>query len=151
MPSLKAIVWELYFKFLVLFPVSVTKNVTINEIICIAEYASGIRFPDCSKLAINRKSCKDVTISRHDNIVKFFWRFFVSLVMFNYWSKFHVNIITGSGVMIIFIYKGLGRNPEIGNTPIWVLHNIWRLGQARDAKFGTNVSKNTRPEIRVKR
>ena len=31
--------------------------------------------------------------------------------------KFHVNIITSSGVMTIFFSKGLTRNPEIGNTP----------------------------------
>ena len=43
---------------------------------------------------------------------------FVSLAKFSYWSKFHVNIITGSGVMTIFFYKGLSRNAEIGNTPV---------------------------------
>ena len=31
------------------------------------------------------------------------------------------------------------RNPKIGNTPILVLSNIWRLGRVRNAKFGTNV------------
>lgn len=31
-------------------------------------------------------------------------------------------------------------NLEIGNTPAWVLPNIWRLGQVRDTKLGTNVS-----------
>ena len=40
----------------------------------------------------------------------------------------------------IFFYKGLTRNPEIGNTPVWALPNIWRLGQVMDTKFGTNVS-----------
>ena len=30
--------------------------------------------------------------------------------------------------------------PEIANTPIWVLPNIWRLRRVRDTKFGTNVS-----------
>ena len=64
----------------------------------------------------------------------FFWRCFVSLVKFSYWSKFHVNIITGSGIMTIFFYKALIRNPEIGNTP------GWRLGRVRDTKFGTNFS-----------
>ena len=59
----------------------------------------------------------------------FFWRCRVSLVKFSYWSKFHVNIMTGSRVMIIFVYKGLTKNPEIGNTPVWVLLNIWRLGE----------------------
>ena len=72
--------------------------------------------------------------------VKFIWRFYVFLVKSSYWSKFHVNIITGSGVMIIFIYKGFTRNPDIGNTRVWVLPNIRRLGQFRDTKFGTNVS-----------
>ena len=40
------------------------------------------------------------------------------LVKFSYWSKFHVNIMTGSGVMAIFVYKGLTRNPEIGKAPV---------------------------------
>ena len=47
--------------------------------------------------------------------------------------------MTGCGVMTIFVYKGLTRNPEIGNTPVWVLSKIWRLGQDRDNKFGMNV------------
>ena len=64
----------------------------------------------------------------------------VSLVKFSYWSEVHVNIITGSGVMTIIVYKGLIKNPKIGNTPGWGLPNIWRLGQVRDTKFGTNVS-----------
>ena len=101
---------------------------------------SGIRLPDCSKLAKNPKNDNDVTIFRHDVNVKFFWRCFVSLVKFSYWSKFHVNIITGSGIMTIFFYKGLTRNPEIGNTPVRVLPNIWRLGRVMDTKFRMNVS-----------
>ena len=76
---------------------------------------SGIRPPDCFKLVKNPKNDNDVTISRHYVIVKIFWRGFVSLVKFSYWSKFHVNIITGFGIMAIFFYKGLTRNPEIGN------------------------------------
>ena len=71
---------------------------------------------------------------------KFFWYCFVSLVRFSYWSKFHVNIITGSGVMTIFFCRRLTRNLAIGNTPIWVLPNIWRLRWVRNTKFDTNVS-----------
>ena len=71
---------------------------------------------------------------------QFFWRCRVFLVKFSYWSKFHVNMITGSRVMTIFVYKELTRNPEIGNTPVWVLINIWRLWPVRDTKFLTNVS-----------
>ena len=96
-------------------------------------------FPDCFKLAINWKNDNDITICRYDVIVKFFWCCFVSLVKFSYWSKFHVNIITGSGVMTIFIDKELTRNPEIRNIFVWVLPNIGRLGQVRDTKFGMNV------------
>ena len=35
---------------------------------------------------------------------------FVSLVKFNYWSKFHLNIITGSGIWAIYFYNELTRN-----------------------------------------
>ena len=41
--------------------------------------------------------------------------------------------------MTIFFYKGLTRNPEIENTPICVVPNIWRLVQVRDTKCGMNV------------
>ena len=42
--------------------------------------------------------------------------------------------------MTIYFYQGVTRNTEIGNTPVWVLPNIWTLGQARDTKRGTDVS-----------
>ena len=47
----------------------------------------------------------------------------VSLVTFSYWSKFHINIITGSGV------------PEIGNTLVWAMPNIWRLEWGKIPNF----------------
>ena len=65
---------------------------------------------------------------------------FFDITMFSQWSKFHVNIKTGSGVMTIFVYKGLIRNLKIINTLVWVLPKIWRLGQFRDTKFGVPVS-----------
>ena len=101
---------------------------------------SRIRPPDCSKLAKNPKNNNNVKIFRHDVNFKFFWLWFLSLVNFSYWSKFHVNVITSFGIMTIFIYKGLTRNPEMGNTPVWVLPSIYRLGQIMDTKFATNVS-----------
>ena len=64
----------------------------------------------------------------------------VFLVKFSYRSKVHVNVITGSGFMTIFVCKGLTKNPEIGNTFVWVLSNIWRKERVRDTKFGKNVS-----------
>ena len=57
----------------------------------------------------------------------FFLRCRIHLVKFSYWFKFHAN-------------RGLTRNLEIGNKPIWVLPNIWWVGQIRDTKFGANVS-----------
>ena len=89
-----------------------------------ADSVSGIRPLDCSKLAKNLKNNNDITFFWHDVNVKCFWRWFVSLVKFSCWSKFNVNIITGSGTMSISFYKGLTRNLEIGNTPVWVLPNI---------------------------
>ena len=41
--------------------------------------------------------------------------------------------------MTLFVYKRLTRNLEIGNTPVWVSLNIWRLGHVRDTKFGAIV------------
>ena len=94
-------------------------------------YTSRIRLPSGSKLAINRKNDNDITTCWHDIIFKICWHCFVFLVKFSYWSKFHVNIITGSGIMIIFFYKGLTRFLEMGNNPVWVLLIIWRLGGGR--------------------
>ena len=126
--------------FLVLFSVFIKQKVTITENITFAYSVSGILPPDCTKLAKNPKNDNDVAISWHNVIVKIFWRGFISLVKFRYWSKFHVNIVTGSGIMAILFYKGLTRNLEIGNTHVWILPNIWRLGRVMDTKFGTNVS-----------
>ena len=36
--------------------------------------------------------------------------------------------------------RDLIRNLEFGNTPVWLLPNIWRLGQIGNTKFATNVS-----------
>ena len=41
--------------------------------------------------------------------------------------------------MTIDSYKGLTKNPEIRNTPVWVLPNIWRLEDIRDTRFGSDV------------
>ena len=122
----------------------IEKKVTINENICFTDYTSRIRHSHCSKLTVNWKNENDVTISDMTSYVEF-WRRFVSHVKFSYWSMFHVNTITGSGVIKISIYKELTRNPEIGNTPVWVLPNIWRLGQVRNTEFGTNVSNKMLP------
>ena len=108
---------------------------TIENVILII-YASGIWLSDCSKLAINRKNDNDVTTLR--KFIKFFRPCSISLVNFSYWPKFHVNIMTG--VTKIFACKGLTRNLEIVNTPVWVLPSIFRPGEVRNTGFGPNVS-----------
>ena len=124
--------------FLVPFSVFVRQKVSFTEKITFADSVSGIRPPDCSRMAKNPENENYVKIFQHNAIVKSFWRCFVSLVNFSHWSKIHVNIITGSGIRIAFFYKGLTRNPDVGKTPVWIWTNIWRLG--RVTKFGTNVS-----------
>ena len=104
--------------FLVLFCIFVRQKVIITENITFAGSVSGIRPPECCKVAKNPKNENDVKIFRHDVNVNFFLGFFISLVKFSYWSKFHVNTIVGSGIMTIFFYKGLTRNPEIRNSPV---------------------------------
>ena len=103
---------------LVLFSFFVRLKVTFNGNVNFKDCASGILLSVGSKLIINWKNNNGITICCHDVIVKRFLRFFVCLVKLSQWSKFHVYIITGSGVMIIFFYKVLLRNPEIENTPV---------------------------------
>ena len=95
---------------------------------------------DCSKLDVNQQNGNDVIIFWHDVIIRFFDVFFVSLVNFSYWCKFHIGIITGSGVKTISFYKQLTRYPETRNNPFWVLPNIWRLERVWNTKFGKKVS-----------
>ena len=85
------------------------------------KYASGIRLPDCSKLAVNWKNDNDVTIFEMKSSSNFFD--FVSFLL--------SSLVTdpsftdpSSGVMTIFVYKAFTRNPEIGKKPVVVLPNI---------------------------
>ena len=55
-------------------------------------------------------------------------------------SNFMLISLISYEVMTFFIYKGLTRISEIGNTNVWVSSNIWRLGKAGNIKFGRNVS-----------
>ena len=42
--------------------------------------------------------------------------------------------------MTIFFYKGLTGNVQIGNTLVWDLTDICRLGQVKATRFRSNVS-----------
>ena len=125
--------------FLVLFSVFVRSKVTINENISFADYGSGIRLLVCSKLTVNWKKDNDVTISWHDVIVEFFWRYFVSLVKFNGRSFMSISSLVLELWQFTFI-RDWPEIPEIGNTPVLLLPDIWRLGRVRDTKFTGNIS-----------
>ena len=126
--------------FLGLFWNFVRWKVTINENIRFANPAFRMRFLDCFKLVLSWKNDHGVRIFRHDVIIIFFWLCFFSRIKFSYRSKFNINIITGSGITTILFCKGLTRNPEMGNSPVWILPNIWRLGKVMDTKYGLSVS-----------
>ena len=82
-------------------------------------------------LQIGHKSekCNGVIVWWHDVIVKFIWRCRVSLVKFSHWSKFHVNIMTRSGVMTIFNYWPEIRKSEIPLSEICTISGDWdKLG-----------------------
>ena len=85
---LKAIVWELRLRFLVLFSVFVRWKVTFNENVSFTDHTYRVRLLDCSKFTLNQKNDNSVKICWHDVIVKFFWCCHVSLVKISYWSKF---------------------------------------------------------------
>ena len=142
---LKAIVWELFYWFSISVSIfcktkKTGQKVTINEKVSFTDYAFGIQPLDYHKLAINQKNDSHVLICQNGVITKLFSRCFVSLVKFSYWFQFHVIIMTGSGVMKIFFYKGFTINLGMGNTPVRGLTNIWRLWRVRDTKFGKNIS-----------
>ena len=112
---LKAITWELCERvFSSVFSFCKTKGYHYwNHNFC----RLCVRNPASGLLRIGQKCEKWQLV-----IFKFFWRYFFLLSSL-------VNIIAGSGIMPTFFYKGLTRNSEIGNTNVWVLLNIWKLGQ----------------------
>ena len=89
-------------------------------------------------LQIGHKSenYNDFAICWHDVIVKFF-NAAVFLLSSLVTGPMPISLLI---LEVTLIYKGLTRNPEIGNTPVWFLPNIWRLVQVRDTKYVTNVS-----------
>ena len=137
-PLLKAIVWEVCQRFF-------SSDYSFGKIkgcywwkckfysLCVCNLAFGL-------LQISHKSEKvnDVTICWLDVIVKFFWRHFVFLVNFSYWSMFHANIVT---VLKLWQFSFIRDwNPKIGDTPVWALPNNWRLERVRDTRFKSKLS-----------
>ena len=94
-----------------------------NSVCDLPEIQDGEDLQQCSWLEIRLNTFRWSTIPQKQFIIIIIitssskvWCCHASLVKFIYWYKFHVNIMTGSGIMTIFVYKGLTRNPEIRNT-----------------------------------
>ena len=85
------------------------------------------------------KNDNDVTICWHDFIVNFFWHCFVSLSKFSYWSKFHVNIIIGFGVITILFIRDWSKIRE-SEIPLSEFCPISGYYGKSGHKFGANVS-----------
>ena len=131
-PLFKAIVWELCNKFFsYIFSFCKIKGCYYWKYkfynLCVRDPASGL-------LQIGYKSKKWQWRHNSRSFINFFWPYSISLVNFSDWPKFHVNTMSEVD------QKGLTRNLEIVNTPVWVLPSILRLRQVRDAEFGPNVS-----------
>ena len=102
-------------------------------------HASGIWLPDCSKLDINWKNDRGVTICRDDIIVFFlFWRC----------HFFLVKLVTGPSFMSAsllalelwqFSFIRDWSETRKSKYPVWVWPSIWRLEWVRNTKFGANV------------
>ena len=115
-PLLKAIVWELCKRFL-----SSVFSFCKIEGHCYWKfklYRQCIQNQTSRLLQIGHKLEK---VQWHQNLLTGYHRQIFVLIFhvnFRCWSTFHVNIITGSGVMAIFFYKRFTRNLEVGNTEI---------------------------------
>ena len=64
----------------------------------------------------------------------------IPIFRYRYWSTLHVSMITGSGIMTIFIYKGFDK--KLSRLPSEFCYIIRRLEQVRDTKFRMAVVSN---------
>ena len=122
--------------FLVLFSVFARQKVIITENITFADSVSGIQI---GLLQIGQKIWKMTMTSHFSDMTS--WSIFFDVVLFLLSSLGTTqSSMSISSSLTIFFYKGLTRNPEIRNTLVWLLPNIWRLRWVMDTKFGMNVS-----------
>ena len=104
-----------------LYIIFLIQEVFIIENVSYVNHSSRIQLLNGCKLAINWKK-KTMMQQFANNLTLMCFS-----CKFNYWFKFHVNGMTGSGVKTLFLYKWMTR--KIKSTLAWVLPNIWRLGE----------------------
>ena len=98
-PLLKAIVWD----FLVLFSVFVNKKVCFYRLCIWTGFWIALNWALVGKMTMTSQFL-DRCYRQVFLMLWFFLFFFSFLVKFSYWSKSHVNIITVSGVMNIYVF-----------------------------------------------
>ena len=124
---LKAIMWELCWKF-------------FSSVFSFCKIR-GYCFPEFSRLCVRNPASGLLQIGQKSE--RWQWRHYLQTWRYDIFFETVLfllsSLVTGPNFMsissLIFVYKGLTRNPEIGNTSVWVLPNIWRLGRIRDTKF----------------
>ena len=89
---------------------------------------------DCSMLAVNWKNENDVTVFWYGVIVNFLD---VALFLFSSLVTCPRFMSILSLVLELWQFLFIRDWPEIGNSPVWVLSNFWRLAQVNNTKFGT--------------
>ena len=101
---------------------------------------SEIRLPDCSKLAINWNIDNDIIffwIWHHRQIILMGFYFSCQVyLLIQVSSQYHDWFWTYDN----FLLWGIDQKSKNWNCPVWVLPNIWTLGQVRDTRFGTIIS-----------
>ena len=93
-------------------------NPTLSSLFGDSFCVGGSNITFCLKLVLSLKSEKQqwqYNLLTSSNISD---QFLVPLVQFSYCSKFLVSVIIGFGLMTVFVYEGLTKTPETGNTPI---------------------------------
>ena len=91
------------------------------------------------KLVINCKNDNEFRICWQCIIINFF-----DVVLLPLSSLVTGPVFMSISLLVLDLWQfflGLARNAETGNTPVWILSNIWRLKQTRDTKLGTDISK----------
>ena len=131
--------------FLVLISVLIIYKANVYGNISFTDHESGFRHPDCSKVDLKWEkwplSRKMIMMPEFVNMTSS-TNFFNVVVFYlsSFVSNFHFIIITGFGVMTIFVYKGLAGNLEYENTQVWIFLFKWPLRRARDTKFCKHIS-----------
>ena len=95
------------------------------------------KWPLSMKMIMIREFVNMTSSTNFFNVVLFYLPSFV--------SNFHFILITGFGVMTIFLYKGLAGNLEYENSQVWIFLFKWALRRARDSKFCKHISNKIFP------